>query len=310
MSYRFIAPSRRSQLLSAIAALALLPGLAHAAEDAAAEADGAAADRAREIVVTANSQYDRLKAEVDKIPGSASVVLNAQVERGRASNAEDVLAFVPGVYAQATSGNSANKISIRGSGLNTFYQGYSLGIRYLYDGLPITGPGGTQEDLLNIAGVNHTQILNGSNAFSYGALSLGGAINFVTHTGETSPGLFASAEFGRYPHTASKLMDRHTLDTRMEIYSAAARETVGGVLSVQFDKKLGAWAADGHVYVRDPKGKSGGAIFGMPLLGLNAVQPWAQAKLVGIPTLWQGKEIIGASAAMLIPLLEAVTQGH
>ena len=113
-----------------------------------------------------------------------------------------------------------------------------------------------------------------------------------------------------YPHTASKLMDRQTLDTRMEVYSAAARETVGGFLSVHFDKKLGAWGANGHVYVRDPKGKSGGAIFGMPLLGLNSVQPSAQAKLVGIPTLWRGKEIIGASAAMLIPLLEAVTQDH
>lgn len=118
------------------------------------------------------------------------------------------------------------------------------------------------------------------------------------------------ASVAGYPHTASKLVDRQTLDTRMEIYSAAARETVGGVLSVHFDKKLGAWTANGHAYVRDPKGKSGGAIFGMPLLGLNAVQPWAQAKLVGIPTLWQGKEIIGASAAMLLPLLEAVTQGQ
>lgn len=113
-----------------------------------------------------------------------------------------------------------------------------------------------------------------------------------------------------YPHTASKLIDRQTLDTRMELYSAGARETIGGVLSVHFDKKLGAWGTNGHVYVRDPIGKSGGAIFGMPLLGLNAVQPWARAKLVGIPTHWRGKEIIGASAAILIPLLEAVTQDH
>lgn len=124
-----------------------------------------------------------------------------------------------------------------------------------------------------------------------------------------SDGHFYASVTG-YPHTASKLMDRQTLDTRMEIYSAAAREIVGGVVSVHFDKKQGAWGANGHVYARDPKGKSGGAIFGIPLLGLNAVQPSAQAKLVGIPTHWQRKEIIGASAAMLIPLLEAVTQGR
>lgn len=193
-----------SRLLSTIGVTgALLAGMqgAHAEEAERNAADAAAADSgAGEIIVTGNSQYDKIKAEAAKVPGSVSVVLNAEVERGRASNAEDVLAFVPGVYAQATSGNSANKISIRGSGLNTFYQGYSLGMRYFYDGLPITGPGGTQEDLLNIAAVNYTQILNGSNAFSFGALSLGGGINFVTHTGETSPGIFASAEVGSFGH--------------------------------------------------------------------------------------------------------------
>lgn len=175
-------------------------GSADTAELAAGATEAEADTGSRDIIVTGTSSSAKLRSEVDKVAGTASVVLNADVERGRASNAEDVLAFVPGVFAQATSGNSANKISIRGSGLNSFYQGYSLGIRYLYDGLPITGPGGTQEDLLNIAAVNHTQILNGSNAFSYGALSLGGAINFVTHTGQTSPGLFASAEFGSYGH--------------------------------------------------------------------------------------------------------------
>src|SRR5690606_224408 len=140
------------------------------------------------------SEAQKARAKVEQVAGTASVVDNKEVEKGRAANAEDVLAFQPGVYAQATSGTGANKISIRGSGLNTFYQGYALGIKYLYDGLPITGPGGTQEDLLNIAAVNHTQILNGSKAFSYGAPSLGGAINFVPHTGRTSPGLVARPE--------------------------------------------------------------------------------------------------------------------
>lgn len=140
---------------------------------------------------------DAAKAALEQMPGTASVVSNADLG-GRAANAEDVLRYVPGVFAAATSGNSANKISIRGSGLNTFYGGYSLGIRYYYDGLPITGPGGTQEDLLNASAVNYTEILNGANAFSYGAVSLGGAINFVTNTGRSSPGLWVEAEFGSY----------------------------------------------------------------------------------------------------------------
>ena len=145
------------------------------------------------------------KIKLQQVAGTVSVVDNKEVEKGRSANAEDVLAFQPGVYAVATSGNSANKVSIRGSGLNTFYQGYSLGLKYLYDGLPITGPGGTQEDLLISDGVDYTEVLNGANAFQYSALSLGGAINYATHTGRTSPGYYARFEAGNYGYRKAQL---------------------------------------------------------------------------------------------------------
>jgi iron complex outermembrane receptor protein len=203
----------RSSLRTSIAMCAFAtawPSLAAAAApspspDAAATSTGAVlADgtedggKRDEIIVTGAHDAEHDKQKLDKVVGTATVVLNSDVERGRSANAEDLLAFVPGVFAAATSGTSANKISIRGSGLATFYQGYSLGIRYLYDGLPFTGPGGTQEDLLNAAAVNYTEILNGSNAFSYGAISLGGAINYVTRSGRSAPGLYLSTQFGSY----------------------------------------------------------------------------------------------------------------
>lgn len=130
------------------------------------------------VVVEGAARSEAQKAEdrLKKVPGAAVVVDNKAVEKGRATNAEDVFALQPGIFAQATSGSGANKISIRGSGLNTFYQGYALGIRYLFDGLPITGPGGTQEDYLSMNGIDHTEVLYGANAFDYAATSLGGAI--------------------------------------------------------------------------------------------------------------------------------------
>lgn len=163
--------------------------------------------RLNTVVVQGARQGEAQKARVavEKIAGAASVVDNKEVEKGRASNAEDVLALQPGVYAQATSGTGANKISIRGSGVNTFYQGYALGLKFLYDGLPITGPGGTQEDLLNMAGVNYTEVLNGANAFAYSALSLGGAINFVTHTGHSAPGHYIRVEGGSFGYRKQQL---------------------------------------------------------------------------------------------------------
>ena len=206
------APPHRAWLLASVA-LALLVSVRPAAAEVSAEAaiatldDGAAAEAATvdALVVTGRQGADLAKAELEAVPGTASVILNADVEKGRASNAEDVLAFAPGVFAAATSGNHANKIAIRGYGLNNLYQGYSLGLRYFYDGMPITGPGGTQEDLLNIAAVQYTEVLNGANAFQYGAISLGGAINFVTHTGISSPGFFASAEAGSWGHRKFQL---------------------------------------------------------------------------------------------------------
>jgi len=125
--------------------------------------------------------------------------------------------------------------------------------------------------------------------------SIGSAVN--------ESGAFYASVAG-YPHTASRLKDRQTLDTPMEVISGRGTELPDGVVSVVFDKKCGAWGAKGHVLARDPIGKSGGAIFGMRVMGLNAVQPWYTPKLVGIPTEWKGKQILGASAAALIPLLD------
>jgi hypothetical protein len=139
------------------------------------------------------------------------------------------------------------------------------------------------------------------------------ALAHILFLGEEDIGTVADSE-GRfyasvagYPHTASKLVGRDMIDTRMEAYSAMASEMPEGRISVDFDKKRCAWGGEGHQVARDPIGKSGGAIFGMPLLGLNSVRPNKRMVLVGIPTLWRGKTILGASMMALIPLLDAVT---
>ncbi|KQB53175.1 ligand-gated channel [Pseudomonas endophytica] len=159
------------------------------------------------VVVTGAgaSEAQKSQKELKKVAGNTAVVDNREIERGRAANAEDVLALQPGVFAQATSGSSANKVSIRGSGLNTFYQGYVLGIKFLFDGLPLTGPGGTQEDMLDMQAVDHTDVLYGANAYLYSALSLGGAINFVSKTGRTDPGNYARFEAGSYGYQKAQL---------------------------------------------------------------------------------------------------------
>lgn len=199
---KFDMRARRFDALAPASSLGVLLMLVHVACFAAQDpAEPAPQDqRLATVTVTGASASEAQKAERElaKVPGKTAVIDNHEIEKGRASNAEDVLALQPGVFAQATSGSAANKISIRGSGLNTFYQGYVLGIKFLFDGLPLTGPGGTQEDMLDMAGVDHTEVLYGANAFNYSALSLGGAINFVSKTGRTDPGNYARFEAGSY----------------------------------------------------------------------------------------------------------------
>jgi hypothetical protein len=108
-----------------------------------------------------------------------------------------------------------------------------------------------------------------------------------------------------YPATAAKLMDSVTLDTRMEAYSNFANMGADGIISVRFDKKLGAHSEIGHVTPRDQYGKSGGAIFGMRVSGRN-VTPGENAKLVGIASRWKAKQkvIDGPSVGLLMRLLD------
>ncbi|KMN08630.1 ligand-gated channel [Pseudomonas helleri] len=144
------------------------------------------------------TEVQAAKAKLDEVAGGTSLVTQAEVEKGRSATLEDTLAYQPGVYAQAAGGNDAIKISIRGSGANTSPGYFREGTKFLFDGLALTGAGGTPYELLDTQGLNYTEVLRGANAFEYGALSLGGAINFVTNTGRTAPGTRIKVEGGSF----------------------------------------------------------------------------------------------------------------
>ena len=144
------------------------------------------------------TEVQAAKAKLDEVAGGTSLVTQAEVEKGRSATLEDTLAYQPGVYAQAAGGNDAIKISIRGSGANTSPGYFREGTKFLFDGLALTGAGGTPYELLDTQGLNYTEVLRGANAFEYGALSLGGAINFVTNTGLSAPGTRIKVEGGSF----------------------------------------------------------------------------------------------------------------
>src|SRR6201984_1156358 len=68
-----------------------------------------------------------------QVPGAFTVKTSDEMELGRASNFEDLLRRVPGVFLQSENGAEVSKISIRDSGITSEEE--PLGVMFLLDGL-------------------------------------------------------------------------------------------------------------------------------------------------------------------------------
>ncbi|MGN8258840.1 TonB-dependent receptor family protein [Pseudomonas sp. SMSB3] len=140
-------------------------------------------------------EMDDARERLRSVPGATNVVDLQQVEQGRVASNQDVLAYQPGVFAQSA-GNDGIKLSIRGSGINRAPGAHGSGVYTLFDGLPLTGPGGTPYELFEPLWLSRAEIMRGANGFDAGALALGGAINYVTHTGYDAAPLQLRYEIG------------------------------------------------------------------------------------------------------------------
>src|SRR5215831_7810133 len=121
-----------------------------------------------------------------QIPGAFMLRTNEDMELGRASNFEDLLQRTPGIFLQSENGMEVSKISIRGSGITS--EDEPLGVMFLMDGLNYNqGDGETVLEDIDIAVINYAEVFRGADAFRYGALTLGGAINLVPFTGYDAP---------------------------------------------------------------------------------------------------------------------------
>ncbi|MBA1324602.1 TonB-dependent receptor family protein [Pseudomonas plecoglossicida] len=141
------------------------------------------------------SQLEAADERLRQVPGATNLVDMQQVAQGRLASNQDVLAYQPGVFAQSA-GNEGIKLSIRGSGINRAPGAHGSGVYTMFDGLPLTGPGGTPYELLEPLWLSRAEVLRGANGFDQGALTLGGAINYVTHTGYDADRLQVRYEAG------------------------------------------------------------------------------------------------------------------
>ena len=143
------------------------------------------------------SSIETAKDSVKAVPGGASIVDLNQVREGRQSTWSDSLGLAPGVFIQDRFGSEEARISIRGSALSRTY--HSFGTKVMQDGVPINYADGFFDmQTVDPNASRYVEVLRGPNATTYGATTLGGAINFVAPTGYTSPGSVVRAEVGSF----------------------------------------------------------------------------------------------------------------
>lgn len=256
--------SRLSLTLIAAAAGALCMHSASAATAAAEAAAEASADPQATTVEASSSiigasvvikgkalnNADRAQLRLDEIPGGTSLISAAEVEKGRVFTNEDVLAYQPGVYAQAAGGTDGIKISIRGSAINRGTNFFRSGTLFLFDGLPVTGPGGTPYELFEPLGLSHTEVLRGANAFDLGALMLGGAINYVTRTGYEAAPFETRVEGGSFGYRKVAVSSGQVIGA-WDYYAAATYSERKGFQTLSSGESKGVIANIGYKFSPD-----------------------------------------------------------
>lgn len=144
-----------------------------------------------EVVVTAS----RVGEKLSEIPVTISVVNDAEIEKVKYRNPEEILRRIPGVYSHNFGGESELS-SIRVP--THFTNPYTL---MLVDGVPTssygTGSSGNFGEL-NSDNIARIEIVKGPSSALYGSNAIGGVINVITKDPSATPQVKIWTEIGEY----------------------------------------------------------------------------------------------------------------
>jgi iron complex outermembrane receptor protein len=121
-----------------------------------------------------------VRAAVAEVPGGVSLVDVNDLRARNVASLADLLRYVPGVWAASDSGTDDIFFSSRGSNLDA--TDYDMnGIKLMQDGLPVTAADGSNHNrVVDPLSARYATVARGANALTYGASTLGGAIDFTT----------------------------------------------------------------------------------------------------------------------------------
>lgn len=177
------------------------------------------------IIVISDERAAAAKAQAASTPGGTDVVTYEDYADRFLVSMRDTLAFSPGVYTQPRYGQEV-RISIRGSGISRGF--HMRGITLLQDGAPINlaDDNGDFQELEPIF-FDHLEVYRGANALRFGSGTLGGAVNGVTPTGATAPGVYVRGDIGSF-ETYRGLVSAGIERGRLDAWGAISADTSNG----------------------------------------------------------------------------------
>lgn len=173
------------------------------------------------VVVTAEALKAEVEAQRAQTPGGVTVVDGDELYQRNVSNLSDMLRYVPGVFAESGYGNEELFVSSRGSNLDAVDYDKN-GVKILQDGLPVTTADGNNHNrVVDPLTARYVSVARGANALTYGASTLGGAIDFVSPTARNSAPLSVFVNGGSF----GSLNGRVT--------AGGANDTLDGMVTVE-----------------------------------------------------------------------------
>jgi len=166
------------------------------------------------------------REELGRVPGAIGFVEAEVFADEFAQSIGDTLVFTPGVFAD-TSAQRENRISVRGSGLNSGFE--RRGISLYRDGVPVTrASGSTEFQEVDPVSIQYIEVYKGANGLRYGGTALGGVINMVTPTGRTAgETLSVRLEGGSFDSRRGSVAVAQAWDT-VDLYAAYTRLDADG----------------------------------------------------------------------------------
>lgn len=170
---------------------------------------------------------DDAQAQIATVPGGANIVDAEQYKQGRVSTLSDALQFSPGVFIASRFGAEESRLSIRGSGLQRTY--HMRGIQLMQDGVPLNlADGSVDFQAVEPLSARYVEVYRGANALQFGATTLGGAVNFVSPSGQSAAPVSARVEAGSFGYQRAQVATAGKTDA-MDWFIAASSFAQDGV---------------------------------------------------------------------------------